>query len=511
MIKELSAKSKRVRPLFWDLGLTFVSNISAFIANLVVVSIIGRLLGPILLAEYLLVRRVIAWITAGQLGLGVGLPRYVAHAVNDHEGKQENYFLAGLLCLVVLGSLILAPLNAAPGVFSGLLFGDSQLKRLIVPLSIFLGGMMMHGVVYGYYRGRLEMRMANSIQAWNFAVAPITSVLVFFRTHSIGAIMAGTGGILILSSLLFAIPIFVRLSHHKHRGIPHQAWELLCYGIPRLPGDFSAGALYALGPVIAAHYYPLSELSYLLLGISILMAVGVSTAPLGMILLSKASMMLAQNRRDEVASQLRYLMTAVVELSTFGTLQIAVFADVLVRLWVGHAFSAHSAVIRIIVLAVPFFLLYTSVRSIIDAVSVKPYTARISITSLAVFLALTGFTVLVVPHKWMLEGIAASLLCAMIAMAVVTTSIVQRLYEVKIPWKTCAPSLLLSSLLAGIALFVHWSTGFQTKAFELAGLELIFLLIYIGALVWRRAPWLQYLRKAAFLPTPRVAMAPMAQ
>ena len=52
-------------------------------------------------------------------------------------------------------SLILVPLNTAPGVFSGLLFGDSQLKRLIVPLSIFLGGMMTHGIVYGYYRGRL--------------------------------------------------------------------------------------------------------------------------------------------------------------------------------------------------------------------------------------------------------------------------------------------------------------------------------------------------------------------
>ena len=274
-------------------------------------------------------------------------------------------------------------------------------------------------------------------------------------------------------------------------------------------GIFRQERLYALGPVIAVHYYPLSELSYLLLGISILMAVGVSTAPLGMILLSKASMMLAQNRRDEVASQLRYLITAIVELSTFGTLQIAVFADVLVRVWVGHAFSAHSAVIRIIVLAVPFFLLYTSVRSIIDAVSVKPYTARISLTSLAVFLALTGVTVFLVPRQWMLEGIAASLLCAMITMALVTARIVQRLYKVKIPWKTCAPSLLLSFLLGGAALFVYWSASFRITPLQLAGLELVFLLIYVGALVWRKAPWLQYLRKTVFLPPPRVAMAPM--
>ena len=54
MMKAFKVNGKRVRPLFWDLGLTFVSNISAFIANLVVVSMIGRLLGPILLAEYLL-------------------------------------------------------------------------------------------------------------------------------------------------------------------------------------------------------------------------------------------------------------------------------------------------------------------------------------------------------------------------------------------------------------------------------------------------------------------------
>jgi O-antigen/teichoic acid export membrane protein len=486
-------RQRRIHPLFRDFGLTLATNIICFFCGLAVITIFGRLLGAGLLAEYLLVRRVIGWLSASQLGLGVGLPRYVAHSFAEGEGKQETYFVAAAVCLAVFTAALLLPFNLAPATFSRLLFGDPGLKGLILPLSMFFLGLAVHCVVYSYYRGCLRMGVANAMSAWNQAAIPLMCVGLLFRTHSVGLIVSAIGVVMTLSSVLFAIPILRLVFRRGCFGIYRPALELLRYGAPRIPGDFSGGALFALGPVIASHYFPMQELSSLLLGISMMMALGVSTGPIGMILLSKISMMLAQNRQEEVRSQIGHLLAAVVELSAFITIQAAIFSGVLVRIWVGHTFSAHSLVIRLVILATPFYLTNMALRSAIDAGSVKAYDARNSVCSLIAFLALARLEAIVLPTRLMLEGIAAAFLLAMIVLAWLTERTVRQLYDVGVPWRRSAPSIAISLVLGGIVLLAHWSSGFRTGAVELIILEITVSLAFVGALILRESSWLQYL------------------
>ncbi|MGH9704069.1 MAG: hypothetical protein ACRD4K_11910, partial [Candidatus Acidiferrales bacterium] len=85
-------------PLVRDLGLTTATQFATFAGGLVVISLFGRLLGPTLLGEYLLVRRIVAWLKSGtEMGLGIALPRSVAHAVNGMRADRETYFVADLI------------------------------------------------------------------------------------------------------------------------------------------------------------------------------------------------------------------------------------------------------------------------------------------------------------------------------------------------------------------------------------------------------------------------------
>jgi O-antigen/teichoic acid export membrane protein len=62
-----------------DLAVTAASSFTSFLAGLVLIAIFGHLLGSALLGEYLLLRRVAAWLLPlVHLGLGVAIPRYIA-------------------------------------------------------------------------------------------------------------------------------------------------------------------------------------------------------------------------------------------------------------------------------------------------------------------------------------------------------------------------------------------------------------------------------------------------
>src|SRR5690242_16872721 len=120
----------RLHPVVRDLGLTLATESSIVVAGLLLVSLVGRLLGPVALGEYLLLRRVSGWLIAGVLlGLGQGLPRYVALAMTKPLRERLAYFAASTSC--IMGSAIAVALVLWFGrqFFASLLFGDSRLSN----------------------------------------------------------------------------------------------------------------------------------------------------------------------------------------------------------------------------------------------------------------------------------------------------------------------------------------------------------------------------------------------
>lgn len=487
------------RPVTWDLGLTMITEFSVLVAGLALVSLIGRLLGPVALGEFLMLRRISAWLVAGLLlGLANALPRYIAHSVRKAEGERLAYFLIASLCLMMVVSLTGGILYLGRYSFARWLFGNSELADLILPLVLSLGGLAAQTAVYGYYRGTLVMGRANAIQFFHFVLIPVGAVILLYPTRSIPLIVGVTGFLTVVSAFLFAWPILRRLASEKLPNLGPYAVQLLWYGISRVPGDFGAAGLFVIGPIVAAHYLPMNQVAYLLLGSSFLLVAGYTAGPLSTVLLSKFSMMLGQNRTHEVRVSLEYMMAAVMELSLFITLQVIAFADTLVHFWVGPRYSPAITLVRLLILAIPPYLFFMALRSGIDAITVKPLNAMNVLIALALYLMMLVLVLIAIRPAYLLDAIAISMVASMALLGVLTARTFRKLYSLSIPWAECAPATGIGLLLGGLAFGLRMSLGYPIGFLQSFPLILAFSTIFLVALFKLRTPWFGFAWNNAF-------------
>ncbi len=498
-------KRFRVHPVVRDLIVTAAASFVSFIAGLALVSIFSRLLGVTLLGEYLLLRRVAAWLQPlTHLGLGVALPRYIAYSMKRSPGAQLEYFVAATACIVPSVLLLGAVFYVARTPLGEILFGSPQFTRLMLPLFLLLLGGAAQTVVYGFHRGCLSMKRAGVMQICT-ATVPIISAVALFRTRSVVLIASIIGCSILGVAFAFAVPLLRALYRTRIGNIPARILELLRYGISRVPGDLSTGALLAVGPVFAAHYMPVSRVSYLLVATSMLTAAGVSTEPLGLVFLSKISMMLARNRLSEVQTCLCYLVSATMEMSMFLTIQLVVFADVLIRAWIGPSFLEGILVIRILLLSIPSYLFYTALRSAVDAGSIRPLNARNVVESLITLLVLIALSIRLVPREFLLHAIAISLVASWALLAYCTGFSLAKLYQVRVNWREEFLPISYAVVLGAIGLTYHRiSSG---SLLQLAALELGFGLAFVCMCFYSGACWVQFLWAMMFRVEPAVETA----
>jgi len=449
----------RVHSFVWDVAVTTVASGLMLAEGVLSVSLVGRWLGALAVGEYLLISRLVSWLSSGaQLGIGVALPRYVARETDQHSSGL-SYLTSALLCLLSVALVIGTVLLLVREMIAKWFFGRSDMAYLVLPLVLMLMGQVVHAAVFGYYRGHLWMQWANSLQVVNMVLCPIGSILLLYRHGSVASIISLNGAAVVVSSFLFLIPAARIFRLSDLRDIWTHLSQLLHYGVARVPGEFAGNALLALGPVIASHYLPIADVSGLLLGLGMVMAVAASVAPCGTVLLSKISMMLARNQVQAVRLQLQYFIAGVLELSVFVCLQVIVFADVIVHAWVGSGYLEGVPVIRITLLSIPFWLFFVAMRSAIDAATVIAHNAHNCYIALAVFLGLTGGAVVFVPRAYLLNGIAAALLSAFAVLAWRTAGVAHKLLGIEIPWRQCAFPLGMAAALGIGSYAIHRAAG----------------------------------------------------
>jgi O-antigen/teichoic acid export membrane protein len=487
-------KNRKHSKLFvHDVALTMGTEIAVVASGLLIVSILSRWVGARPLSEYLLLRRVLTWMTSGMLlGLATGLPRYVAHAAGRRQQNGPLYFFAAITCIVPFCIGIGTVLILYRDTFAKWLFGGSEEAQLIVALAVMLLGFVIHRTIYGYYRGLMIMTRANAFEICNLALMPLAVVLVLHRTKSIALMVGVMGCFTIFFSVLFSQPLLRKMQYPHPRNLVEICKELLRYGIPRLPGECGVAAFTALGPVLAAHFLKLTQILPLLLGLNVLMLCGYAAGPLGVVLLSKVSMMLGEERHEEIRTRLKVLLTAVVELSVFTCIQLMVYVDVILHMWVGPAYLGNIGVIRLVLLAIPSYLFYMALRSTIDAITVKPCnSANVSI-SLAVYFLLIAAWIYFTPGWSVLTGIAISLLGAQVLLGFMTARTLHGLYAVGVPWRSVVPSICIALGLGALAYIFRSLCSASASPVVMILFELGVVAIYLAILAKRGSKWIAY-------------------
>ena len=497
-----SAVRFRLHPALRDFAVTGTATFLAGVAAMVVISILGKTVGPVLLGEYLLIRRMASWFQAGvQLPSGVALPRFVAFNIDGSHLIKQTYFLAALLtsCVIALflGIVLLFWRNA----ISHLLFGSAQLDHLVFPLCLLLLGLAINSVVFGYYQGTLAMVWASALQLCNLVFVPVFATVLFRSRHSIPLIVNAMSISMCVCACLFAWPIvrkwefggtFVQLKR--------QSSELLSYGFARILGDMGLQAMLSLPAVVAAHYFPIGAVSFLLLGGSFLAVIGAASLPLATILLSRVSRSIAQMRTDQLQLRVAHFVSALIELSVFICLQLVVFSDVIVRAWVGPSFLGGIRIIQITILAVPFYFIHAGLRSVIDAAAVRAYNTWNIVISGGVFLLTLPLIKMYVPHDHLLEGLAASGVVGLAVLAFCALRTIRRLIHIDLKWFRVLPGLCVAAMFGALSLFFHEWSHSELGLPALLSYELFVAALYVVSMWMLGSSWVHFLLNSMFLP-----------
>ncbi|MGH9702164.1 MAG: hypothetical protein ACRD4K_02220, partial [Candidatus Acidiferrales bacterium] len=137
-------------------------------------------------------------------------------------------------------------------------------------------------------------------------------------------------------------------------------------------------------------------------------------------------------------------------------------------------------------------------RSVVDAASVTPYNVRSVLISLGVFLILTTLATRFGPRRFLLEFMAASLLCAFVVLALLTARSVFQLYGMRMPLAGSWQSVGLAFLLGAGNFTIHWAQGFQTTVMRVVVLELVATTLFLTCAREFRSGWLMHAWRAIF-------------
>jgi len=474
------------------LGLTLVAQVLVAAGTLLLFRLLALNAGAEGFASFSLVRQAVTLlfplVTVGLIG---GLPRYIALG-GESAPAAEAYLAAAVgICGVAVAVTVAAAL-AFPAVTAGVFFGDAGATNLVGPFAALLVATSGFFVAYGYFRGQQRISRANVLQIAGVGVAPPLLLALWpdIAVDTLVLLMAAALGALSLGSV--AGPL-VRGVAGRARGRARVAGRsLLGYGGRRVPGELAQVGLFALVPVLGAHVATLRDVAYLAAGLQVLALVSVAMAPLGVVLLPALAQTWAQDR-GRASRQVAALAALALHAALFALVQAVLFADIAVRAWLGPAFAAADEIVRIVVLAVPFYAFYFALRSALDAASVRSYNSRSNIAALAVFIAVAA--------GMLATDAVAPALCVATAFTVgiavqgtATFVFIHRVFAVRWSDYGLATVLPLAALTAVAGLAMRpLIDGAQGSLALLVGLEIVLGTAYVAALAWRRTPWTQAL------------------
>lgn len=370
-----------------DYIVTFLTEFTVLASGIIIYRLAASFLGKIGFSEYLLCKRTIAFFQpVSLLGLSVGIPRYIAYKkLNSDCAESYHYFISGAVVLIFFNSFVFVFLNLLKRNLSFLIFNDTNYNFLILPISLMILALVLHQICYSYYRGNLLMFKANLLQIINLGLLPVLSFMIFksvFKIILINSLMV------ILVSLIFFLFIIkeIKFKNLKYKKLFSSGKELILYGVQRVPGDFGISALLSLPTFFTSHIAGIKEAGYVSFGISILSMTGALFAPLGLILLPKASQIIAEKKIIILKSYVKKIFNILIFITLSGIIIFLLFGDKIISIYLGKGFSDIVKVTKIITLAIAGYAIYVSMRSIIDAYYVKAVNTINILIALSFFL-----------------------------------------------------------------------------------------------------------------------------
>jgi O-antigen/teichoic acid export membrane protein len=477
-------KTKRkinVSPFMSDLLTTTATSVITMSSIILVMRWLAQGLGAEQFGAYSLTRRLIStFAPVATVAMGIALPRYLGL---HHDNRRVRYTYLQAASVIVAALILIIVLTCVPltKIFTIGIFHDPGYRSLFLASLFMLFGVAFYTILYGYYRGTERITIANLWQLGVMAFGPLVVVGAMSRNSDAAGIVFALGSLFMAA----IIPVsYLCLKGHPEihlREIRGAARELVRYGGPRTPSGLAFAGMLMIAPFLAPYFGTLKDAGYLVVGQSMFRIVESLVVAFGIIALPRAARYVGSGRETDLSENIGDMVTFIVQIGLFAALQLCVWADLIVLVWLGPAYQEAIPLLRVMVLALPAYLGYVMLRSIIDAVEVKAVNTLNLVIGLVIA---SGVGIALASAGLGTLGLAIGTTVGFFTVGIVTT-----LYL----WRRCqfTPGMMARTFVSNgvfclIALAAHrWLvTGDNVKSLVYAaGIETSLLLGYL-ALLW---------------------------
>ncbi len=322
-------------------------------------------------------------------------------------------------------------------------------------------------------------------------VLPLVVAVALYSTGKLSApAILLLGGVCYAGFLLFCSTEGVPVAGRAGLSFRKVVGDVFAYSVPRIPAGMLA--------VAAAYFIPwflrgdLARVAAFLAALLVLQAIHAFTDSLGVVLFPISARWHEEGKTGEISRMLTGIFSFSTQVGLVLSVQVAVWADVIVTLWFGKGYEQAAVALRWLSLSIVPALLFNTTKTLLDGVEKKASTT-ISLTLGAVVTvvccaAFTTWSTLSLPAAGlaMLLGLASSVLFNLIALSARIS------YDKE--WRLLAEAVLIAAVLGGVcyylnARFTAHSIG-AVVSLGAAGMLTAVVLVF-----WARS------RRAAWLPT----------
>lgn len=327
-------------------------------------------------SEYNINKRLIGFlIPLLMVGMGVSLPKFLP---TFNKKKQLEVYYTALITISSAFIIILIFNHLFNDTFSKLIYGDKKHNTMLFTVLIHVFSLLIHSIVYNYFRSKFKFKIASSIQLLNLGILPL-SVYFFSNNISDFFLYQGITCLIILLVISVVLIPFVKLNRSSF----YVNFKLLIkYGVQRIPGDVTLGLFFAIPAFIAANYFSIILAGNIAFCFSLFNIVIALMSPVNTILLPKASKIIHKKDFSLLKSISNNLIKISIFIGAVCLIVIAFFGKNILNLFDITNNAEIFNYLFVIFTAIIAYSVFSVIRSIIDAYY---HTARVS------FIIIIGF------------------------------------------------------------------------------------------------------------------------
>jgi O-antigen/teichoic acid export membrane protein len=320
---------------------------------------------------YNIVRRYISILNYPLLmGLGISIPIYLAKSTQSRP-SQARLVTTGILWWIFLTIFLISINLSFPGMIIQNILGKGY-KYLEWPVLFGFSSLYLYTILYATYRGEQNFARANLFQVVSAGLLPLTAL--YYSNGIVERFFYIYSTFLLLVNILVLADLYHRqlISKINKTELKTLSTQFMKFGLPRVPGEFALFGLMSVPLFFIARYDSLEMAGYVAIGFTIVQLVASFFEFTGTLMLPQSAQLISEKQYAKLNDLVRKQSLVSFICAILLSLVIYFNLEFLLSLLDKKKFIEYIGYSKIIIVCIPFYIIYLIIRNPQDALSIKP-------------------------------------------------------------------------------------------------------------------------------------------